>query len=659
MEKEQATDRQANCRERLRVKLKPIGKEGLVPSEIKEDLYLAEVADIAFRLLMTDVYPLASAIGISEDKLRSYKKLYLTPSNMSKGTVGVMRNMCANRKMSRRLLCDILKQNFPEIGHLLKYGYEVSHADLCDVSYGEGSKEANRIKIHKNLGIISEVTDTMNMLKYWRSLVKCPTYNWRKALAEAVYPVLGNEKALSILAGDIRRSGMQSGNVIKYLEDNTMPRQALSIAHILGVGNVGQLTYRHVINAFMGSPKSQAMDEMQRQHLRKRLEDEGFRAFPEKLIKIVEPIDFDNKSIAPEDIEKEIRKDVTTKLSETLNVRVKFSEATSNLKQVLEEWIDPPRRKALQQQERIHISDRLLKEGLIDFSLEVMLGLKPREPLNATQINSKSSQSSTPGFSQGSSKIERFMQGIMGDVKDGVVYTDVLKTIPRGSTAVLNCEFYGEPLAVYWKKGHDPAQATLLVTWMDNKIWPGLCAEDNSCEIANNYSLIIKEAQIKDEGRYICRVSNYRGFLIHDFTDLSVVEPPREPYPAIKECNNSSSFIQDFSCTITTLTTVNLTCYASGFYPKLSLFFLHGTEKIALSETKEWTNDDETRNKSVLIIAAPSERPYVCVASDLPGQHKERAVTAFVRLPEDQTSTPVESTTMTTILMVIGKDADG
>ncbi|XP_041470119.1 uncharacterized protein LOC121419728 [Lytechinus variegatus] len=147
------------------------------------------------------------------------------------------------------------------------------------------------------------------------------------------------------------------------------------------------------------------MDEMQRQHLRKRLEDEGFRAFPEKLIKIG---DFDNKSIAPEDIEKEIRKDVTTKLSETLKVRVKFSEATSNLKQVLEEWIDPPRRKALQQQERIHISDRLLKEGFIDFSLEVMLGLKPREPLNATQINSKSS---TPGFSQGSSKIERFMQG--------------------------------------------------------------------------------------------------------------------------------------------------------------------------------------------------------------------------------------------------------
>ncbi|XP_041470118.1 uncharacterized protein LOC121419727 [Lytechinus variegatus] len=62
MEKERATDRQANCRERLRVKLKPIGKEGLVPSENKEDLYFAEVADIAFRLLMTDVYPLASAI---------------------------------------------------------------------------------------------------------------------------------------------------------------------------------------------------------------------------------------------------------------------------------------------------------------------------------------------------------------------------------------------------------------------------------------------------------------------------------------------------------------------------------------------------------------------------------------------------------------------
>ena len=105
---------------------------------------------------------------------------------------------------------------------------------------------------------------------------------------------------------------------------------------------------------------------------------------------------------------------------------------------------------------------------------------------------------------------------------DGLVYTDLLKTIPKGSTAVLTCEFFGPPLAVYWKKGDDPTQAPTLITWVDEQIWPGLCAEDNSCEMGDGYSLIIRDAQIEDEGRYICRVSNYLGILIHNFTDLNV-----------------------------------------------------------------------------------------------------------------------------------------
>ncbi|XP_041470215.1 uncharacterized protein LOC121419818 [Lytechinus variegatus] len=184
MEKER--DRHANYRERLREKLKLIGKEALVPLENKGDLYHVQLADIAFRLLMTDVYPLARALGISEDKLRSYRRLYLTPSNMSRGTVGVLiKKIKTGRKM-----CNILKPGFPEISHLLKYAYELSYADLCHVSYGEGSKEANRNKIGQNLGINREITDIMDMLRYWRSLVKCPTYNWRTALAEAVYPVV-------------------------------------------------------------------------------------------------------------------------------------------------------------------------------------------------------------------------------------------------------------------------------------------------------------------------------------------------------------------------------------------------------------------------------------------------------------------------------------
>ncbi|XP_063959095.1 uncharacterized protein LOC135154835 [Lytechinus pictus] len=418
MKKEQAADQKANCREKLLAKLKPIGKEGLVPLENKEDLYLVELADIAFRLLMTDVYPLAMALGISEDKLRSYRRLYLTPSNMSRGTIGVMKNICRNDETTRsmrRQLCDILKHGFPEISLLLNYGYELSQADLYDVSFGEGSKEANRIKIRENLGIISTVTNTMDMLKYWRSLVKCPTYNWRKALAEAVYPVLEKEVALGILTGDIRRSGKQGGNVSKYLQDTFIHLQALNFANIVDVENISsdKPTVEDVLNVLNESLKSQPPNEEQRLLLRKRLDDEGFRNFSAKLTQFDEHAYSENKGI-PKEIEIAIKIDVATKLSGILEVAVKLSEGTSYLKQVLEEWVGTLGRKPLQSQNRIHLSDRLLKEGFVDFSLEVMLGtvmkgLEARKPFNVTQTITKPSQSSSHNASQNPSQMKTFV----------------------------------------------------------------------------------------------------------------------------------------------------------------------------------------------------------------------------------------------------------
>ncbi|XP_041470088.1 uncharacterized protein LOC121419694 [Lytechinus variegatus] len=396
MEKELAADQKANCREKLLAKLKHIGKEGLVPLESKEGLYHVELVDIAFRLLMTDVYPLARALGISEDKLRSYRRLYLTPSNMSRGTIGVLKNMCRNDETTRsmrRELCDILKHGFPEISLLLKYGYELSQADLYDVSFGEGSKEANRTKIREKLEINSKVTNTMDMLKYWRSLVKCPTYNWRKALAEAVYPVLEKEVALGILTGDIRRSGKQGGNVKKYLQDTFIHLQALNIAIILGVENISsdKLTYGDVLNVLNESLKSQPPNEKQRLFLRKRLHDEGFRNFSAELTHFDEHAYSKRKGI-PKEIEIAIKKDVATKLSEILEVDVKLSEAASYLKQVLEEWVGTLSRKPLQSQNRILLSDRLLNEGFVDFSLEVMLGtvmkgLEARKPFDVTHAH--------------------------------------------------------------------------------------------------------------------------------------------------------------------------------------------------------------------------------------------------------------------------------
>ena len=117
-----------------------------------------------------------------------------------------------------------------------------------------------------------------------------------------------------------------------------------------------------------------------------------------------------------------------------------------------------------------------------------------------------------------------FDTGVSSDVPDGVVYTELHKTVQKGSRAVLTCQFYGTPLAVYWKKGDDPRSAPNLITWFGKQpqTETGSCVEDKTCEMGDRFSLIIKNTSIADQGRYICRVSNYQGYLIHNFTDVKV-----------------------------------------------------------------------------------------------------------------------------------------
>ena len=108
------------------------------------------------------------------------------------------------------------------------------------------------------------------------------------------------------------------------------------------------------------------------------------------------------------------------------------------------------------------------------------------------------------------------------------MYTDLHKTVRIGDSVVLTCRFRGTPLAVYWKKGDDPETSPNLVSWIPTDDVTGLCEGQRPCQVMEmneDRSLVIKEVSIADQGRYICRVSSYKGILIHNLTltDISVI----------------------------------------------------------------------------------------------------------------------------------------
>eukprot|EP00057_Strongylocentrotus_purpuratus_P016418 XP_011670892.1 PREDICTED: uncharacterized protein LOC100891853 [Strongylocentrotus purpuratus] len=228
------------------------------------------------------------------------------------------------------------------------------------------------------------------------------------------------------------------------------------------------------------------------------------------------------------------------------------------------------------------------------------------------------------------------LQGVSGDVPDDVVYTDLHKTVRKGDSVVLTCRFRGTPLAVWWKKGDDPETSPNLVSWIPTDDVTGLCEGERPCQIMEmnaNRSLVIKEVSIAEQGRYICRVT-IKGILIHNFTDISVFSPPMEPFPLIEECPGILPNDAEQTCSLPTFDIITITCSASSYFPDIDLFFLHGSKKTDATNIEEVANMDGTKNKSISIVAEPSESPYFCVASDIPGSQNQRTVTVTVTLLE-------------------------
>ena len=94
------------------------------------------------------------------------------------------------------------------------------------------------------------------------------------------------------------------------------------------------------------------------------------------------------------------------------------------------------------------------------------------------------------------------------------------------------------------------------------------------------------------------------------------------------------------NCYVTTSHQISIACTVHDYYPEIKLYFRHKSENVESQTSSVWNNTDWTMNKTVTITAVPSDDPYICVASDIPGlgDHEEIAMVYVNRPPPESTT---------------------
>ncbi|XP_041469929.1 uncharacterized protein LOC121419540 [Lytechinus variegatus] len=206
------------------------------------------------------------------------------------------------------------------------------------------------------------------------------------------------------------------------------------------------------------------------------------------------------------------------------------------------------------------------------------------------------------------------------DIPVDVVVVDVRPVFLRGHDGVLQCRFRGEPLAVFWLKGPDLASETNLVTWYPPPRGVTVPAyATGRYNLTEDFSLVVHDVEDDDAGRYICTLSDFRGFILTNYTQATVKVPPRNPFPTIDQCPQEETGSGGNPCMLTIEIgddTTELTCRVRGA-PRgvVSLSWTLSDGTLSQQGLQRSANPDgETEDLTLTIDATPSNDSYVCTA---------------------------------------------
>ncbi|XP_072178727.1 uncharacterized protein [Diadema setosum] len=200
--------------------------------------------------------------------------------------------------------------------------------------------------------------------------------------------------------------------------------------------------------------------------------------------------------------------------------------------------------------------------------------------------------------------------------------TSVVGTAPnvqgwKGKDIQLPCAIQEEPLVVQWVKERitDQQQRTVKATFIDGEF---LSLEERF-DIDKNFSLVIPNLEVADEGRYYCEVllKNSQAFENSTFMTISSMASGH----TIEECADGSQARQS-QCAYqfpSNTPHVNLTCVVSGFKPNVSVLWTEGSGKRLNSVvSQQYTLSDGTYDRFETITVSAihgREQTFMCVAT--------------------------------------------
>nr|XP_054760553.1 uncharacterized protein LOC129266776 [Lytechinus pictus] len=357
------------CRKMVHDALKQVECQGLVPFPLQDKTCLVELLDLAFRLLMTDIRPFTHALGVSGQRFLKYRNSF-TSNQLSNGTLGLLEKISHKVKNKRSVMCSVLaKAGYNNLAVLTKHGHSISLSDMFALGYGPVPTSQERDELRQKLGVASDHDDIVALLKDWRYMFHLESFSHRNALADAVHPVLGREKALAVLSGAYRKNGNQSENVVTSLQYGIAFRETCRLAEIIKVSI--SLEDDDPLTTIITALENRLKNGQLTDDVCKKIREADFKGLLNEIQRgTCQESDNESTRIQWRDI---IQNDISARIANVLGGRT-----TTPISTVFDSWEERIRKNPLTGDKRGELSDRLLRAGYKEFAHEIMTGFVPR-----------------------------------------------------------------------------------------------------------------------------------------------------------------------------------------------------------------------------------------------------------------------------------------